>query len=334
MQIIQDQDTARAALQKFMLGLKKPASKVTADIRWLGHAWEGETFWNQQECFWFSFERGSGHFRLRLGLREPSDKSALEPVCELAFDESGADGAASGLLLRFGSDVLLAYAAPAPLVQFLGAHEYDFTVLQAVPQQGEPRVALVISSAGADTAPAGVARFVRAVRDFQAWQAQGLLPVESQDIDFGPGLFSGSVSGPETGPAGRGLPSPRLLELATRSLREQLDKFSESRSLGHRTGYTQHGQLVLADAEQSVAAVFQVAADLDPGNLQEAVGRLILSRLPLHAARFLALPGALGAFFTQALHRHGIHVLTYKPTQDMSVVFDAEAVFDIVRGVD
>ncbi|WP_243309927.1 hypothetical protein [Fundidesulfovibrio agrisoli] len=326
MQIIQDQETARAALQKFMRSLKKSAAKVTADIRWRGRAWEGETYWNQAECFWFSFEGESGLFRLRLGLREPADAAPLEPVCELAFDESGADGEASGLLLRFGSDVLLAYAAPVPLVQFLGAHEYDFTVLQAVPQQGEPREALVISSAGADTAPAGVARFVRAVRDFQAWKAQGLLPADGHDIDFGPSLTLNS--------AGRDLPSPRLLELATRSLREQLDKFSESRNLGHRTGYTRHGQLVLADAKQSVAAVFQVEADLDPANLQEAVGRLILSRLPLHAARFLALPGTLGAFFTQALHRHGIHVLTYKHTQDMSVVFDAEAVFDIVRGDD
>ncbi|WP_243366147.1 hypothetical protein [Fundidesulfovibrio soli] len=330
MQIIQDQETARAALQKFMLCLKNAAAKVTADVQWSGRAWEGETFWNTSECFWFSSVEEPGLFRLRLGLRLPADKAALEPVCELDFDVSGADGGASGVLLRFGRDVLLAYAAPAPLVQFLGAHECDFTVLQAVPQAGEPRDALVISSAGADTAPAGVARFVRAVRDFQAWKAQGLLPAESHGLDFGPG----PASGPGHGSAGRDLPSPRLLELATRSLREQLDKFSESRNLGHRTAYTQHGELVLADAEQSVTAVFQVAADLDPNALREAVGRLILSRLPLHAARFLALPGALGAYFSQALFRHGIHVLTYKHTQDMSVVFDAEAVFDIVRGVD
>jgi len=331
MRILSEPAELERALQKLMRHLKKGAVRTTAQVRWRGRIQPAETYWRARDRYWFSPQSAGGRLWLRFGLCEPGGAEPLDTVCTLGFNMEGADRRSSGLFLRFGTDVLLAHGsrpggADTSLAQFLGQHEYGVAAVDATLPDGGTREALVISSIGADTLSCNVARFVGACRDFREWDAQGLLPGAQTGIDSG--------AGPRSGVHGCEQPSPHLLGLAVGGLREQLDKFSEARKLGLRAGYTPQGELALAGPDGALLAVFAVLADLSPRNLQAAVGGLALSRRPPRAARFLVVPGSLGAFLSQALFRHAIHVVTYKLTQDMSVVLDVKAIFDIVRAVD
>ena len=330
MQIVHEPLETARALGALLSRLGKDVAPAPAQVRWRGRLQEMELHWCERYRFWFAARQTGNRHWLLFGLRPPEEAVRQEPVCELSFPLAGPDRRMNGMFLRFGKDVLLAWGLRAgvkglSLGQYLEMHEYGFTGLSVAFPDGRPREAVVISSVSGDNLSCNVARFVSAVCDFKQWSTQGLLPGALPRVAYGP---AAKPHGHDDKAA------PRLLRLVASGLREQLERFIETRRLRMKVGFSTQGELVLASQDNTVLAVFHAETDLAPENLHRAVGQLILSRQALRAARFLVLPGTLGAYFSQTLFRHDIHVLTYKLTQDMAVVLDAEAVFNAIRIAD
>lgn len=330
MQILLDGPEVERGVQSFMSHLKKECRPVTALLRWRTAAQQEEVFWNEPFHFWFAYKRTASRHWFQAGLHDPaaSGLGVLQPVCELTFPVSGFDRRTNCFLLRFGKDVLIAHSGAsgkggAGLLRHLEHHDYDLTTHAMKAPDGDPLEAVIVSGVSSPSLAFDFARFVSAVNDWRQWEAMGLNNGGQQRIQFG-----SRPSGADAACLDVLAGSSRLHALVVDGVRNQLSKFIEARKLRCRAGSTPADDIVLVTPDNAVLAAFQVKTSLAPGNLYAGVGQLLLSRSTLRAAKFLVVPGTLGPYFTQTLFRHDIHVATYKLTQDMSVVFDAQTVFD------
>lgn len=330
MQILLDESEVERGVQSFMQYLKKECRPVPARLRWRGAAQEEEVFWNEPFHFWFAHKRTANRHWFQAGLHDPvaCGQGVLQPVCEMSFPLCGFDRRNNCFFLRFGKDVLIAHSgAPgkgeAGLLKHLELHDYDLATHAMSAPDGQPLEAVIVSGVSSPSLAFDFARFVSAVNDWRQWEALGLNSGAQPRIQFGIG-HSVADRACADAPAG----SPRLHALVVDGVRDQLVNFTEARKLRCRAGSTPSDDIVLVTPDNAVLAALQVKTSLAPGNLYAGVGQLLLSRSTLRAAKFLVVPGTLGPYFTQTLFRHDIHVATYKLTQDMSVVFDAQAVFD------
>jgi hypothetical protein len=347
MRIILDPLDAEDAFQVFLANLQQDCRAVTAQMSWRGTFRESEAQVNDRFGFWFSHRRTTTRHWLQLGLAGsvPSQAPAgvLVPVVEASFPLCGFDRRMNGFFLRFGNDILVAQAArpgdakggDAGLANFLQRHGYDLTS-HAVPYadaspETAPLETLILSSVSSPALAFNIYRFVSAVNDFQQWSAQGLMP--SGQKEFFTGSRPPAGGGVGAGTLGTGAGAFGLQGLVEEGVREQLVRHIKARKLGLKLGWTLDGDLALASPDHIVLAALLVGTSLDPAALFGAVGKLILSRSTLRAAKFLVVPGVLGPYFTQTLFRHDIHVATYKLTQDMAVVLDTDVIFKAIQTV-
>lgn len=330
MQILLDEAEVERGVQSFMQHLKKECHAVPARLRWRGVAQEMEVFWNEPFHFWFAHKRTANRHWFQVGLHDPAacGQGVLQPACEMSFPLCGFDRRNNSFFLRFGKDVLIAHSGTpgkggAGLPRHLELHDYDLATHAMPAPDGQTLEAVIVSGVSSPSLAFDFARFVSAVNDWRQWEALGLNSGAQPRIQFGIG-HSGAEPACADAPAG----SPRLHALVVDGVRDQLANFIEARKLRCRAGSTPSDDIVLVTPDNAVLAALQVKTSLAPGNLYAGVGQLLLSRSTLRAAKFLVVPATLGPYFTQTLFRHDIHVATYKLTQDMSVVFDAQTVFD------
>jgi hypothetical protein len=268
---------------------------------------------------------------LQFGLADPSECVRLEPVCEMNFPCSGFDQRMNGFFVRFGKDVLLANTGKlardeASFTRYLDEHGYDLTTHSITGPDGMGLQALILASIASPSVGYNVFRFVSAVNDYRQWACLGLLAAGRERLCFG---AKPAVCDAESTSGGNS--RDWLMNTVVTGVREQLAKFIDSRSLRYKIGSSPNSDIVLTSPDNTVLAVFQVTTNLSPASLHAGVGRLLLSRSTIRAAKFLAIPGSLGPFFTQALFRHDIHAARYKLTPDMAVVLDAQAVFAAIQ---
>ena len=335
MQILLDEAAIEHSVQSFMQHLKDGCRPVAARLRWRSAAQEEEVFWNEPFHFWFAHKRTASRHWFQVGLHDPAScgPGVLQPVCEMSFPLSGFDRRTNCFFLRFGKDVLIAHSGAsgkggAGLLKYLELHDYDLATHAMKAPDGQPLEVVIVSGVSSSSLAFDFARFLSAVNDWRQWEAMGLNSGAQPRIQFGV-KSSGADLACADGPAG----SPRLHALVVDGVRDQLANFITSRKLRCRAGSTPSDDIVLVTPDNTVLAAFQVKTSLAPGNLYAGVGQLLLSRSTLRAAKFLVVPGTLGPYLTQTLFRHDIHVATYKLTQEMSVVFDAQAVFDAARAL-
>jgi len=335
MQILLDEAAIEHGVQSFMQHLKNGCRPFAATLRWRGAAQAEDVFWNEPFHFWFAHKRTASRHWFQAGLHEPAScgPGVLQPVCEMSFPLSGFDRRNNCFFLRFGKDVLIAHSGAsgkggAGLLKHLELHDYDLATHAMSAPDGQSLEAVIVSGVSSPSLAFDFARFVSAVNDWRQWEAMGLNSGAQPRIHFGV-KPSGADPSCADAPAG----SPRLHALVVDGVRDQLSNFITSRKLRLRTGSTPAGDIVLVTPDNTVLATFQVKTSLAPGNLYAGVGQLLLSRSTLRAAKFLVVPGTLGPYLTQTLFRHDIHVATYKLTQDMSVVFDAQAVFEATQAL-
>ncbi len=350
MRIILDPAEAARAFATFLRQLGRGTRAVRGELRRPGLRGVGlrggtgravEVRWNPALNFWFVHQDAGGRHKITLGLDDPASSPRLEASAEIGFRLSGADRRQSGAFVRFGQDVLVAHSGRLPLTPdpemgpepegflgFLRMHGYPLTSMPlghwGAAGKGGGRTgahqaeALLLASVSSPQLAANIRGFASAARDYAQWRGLGLLPGDTPRLDFSPEAID------------RAEPCPLRREVL-RGLRDGLERYIVTRGLGLRLGFTPQGDLVLAHADGAVAGVVHAATDLSPASLQTGVGRLLVTRLAPRAAKFLAIPGVLGPFFTQSLFRHGVHAVSYKPGQDMAVVLDAEAVLDVVQ---
>lgn len=332
MQILLDEGAIEHGVQSFMQHLRKECRPVAATLRWRGSVHQEEVFWHEPFHFWFAHKRTANRHWFQAGLHDPvaCGQGVLQPVCEMSFALSGFDRRTSCFFLRFGKDVLIAHSGipgkgGAGIPRHLELHDYDLATHAMTAPDGDPLEAVIVSGVSSPSLAFDFARFLSAVNDWRQWEAMGLNSGTQPRIQF---AIKPSGADPACAdvPAG----SPRLHALVVDGVRDQLANFIESRKLRFRAGSTPSDDIVLVTPDNIVQAVFQVKTSLAPANLYAGVGQLLLSRSTLRAAKFLVTPGTLGPYFTQTLFRHDIHVATYKLTQEMGVVFDAQAVFDAI----
>lgn len=333
MQILLDEAEVESRTQSFMQHLKNGCRPVTATLRWRTVVQSEEVFWNEPLHFWFAHKRTANRHWFQAGLHDPAacGSGVLQPVCEMSFPHSGFDRRNNCFFLRFGKDVLIAHSGisgkgGAGLLKHLELHDYDLATHSMTAPDGQPLDAVIVSGVSSPSLAFGFARFVSAVNDWRQWEAMGLNSGAQPKIQFG--LRPSGVDQACTDAA-----APRLHALVVDGVRDHLANFIEARKLRCRAGSTPSDDIVLVTPDNAVQAAFQVKTSLAPDALYAGVGQLLLSRSTLRAAKFLVVPATLGPYFTQTLFRHDIHVATYKLTQDMSVVFDAQTVFDAIHSL-
>jgi len=332
MQILLDEAEVESRIQFFMQHLKNGCRPVAATLRWRTVVQSEEVFWNEPFHFWFAHKRTANRHWFQAGLNDPAacGTGVLQPVCDMSFPLSGFDRRNNCFFLRFGKDVLIAHSGipgkgGAGLLKHLKLHDYDLATHSMTAPDGQPLEAVIVSGVSSPSLAFDFARFLSAVNDWRQWEAMGLNSGTLPEIQFRI-RHSGADEACADAPAG----SPRLHALVVDGVRDHLANFIDARKLRCRAGSTPSDDIVLVTPDNIVQAAFQVKTSLAPANLYAGVGQLLLSRSTLRAAKFLVVPGTLGPYFTQTLFRHDIHVATYKLTQDMSVVFDAQAVFDAI----
>lgn len=335
MQILLDGTGIEHGVQSFMQHLKNECCPVAATLRWRGAAQEEEVFWNEPFHFWFAHKRTASRHWFQAGLHDPAScgPGVLQPECEMSFPLSGFDRRANCFFLRFGKDVLIAHSGAigkggAGFLKHLELHDYDLATHAMAAPDGQPLEAVIVSGVSSPSLAFDFARFVSAVNDWRQWEAMGLNSGAQPRIQFGVKSSDADLACTDVFTN-----SPRLHALVVNGVRDQLSNFITSRKLRLRTGSTPSDDIVLVTPDNTVLAAFQVKTSLAPANLYAGVGQLVLSRSTLRAAKFLVVPGTLGPYLTQTLFRHDIHVATYKLTQDMSVVFDAQAVFEATQAL-
>ena len=331
MRIILDPAEVEPAYRSFMRHLSKGGISVTALLNWRGSWQESDIVWSPKFRFWVSSKTTGNRHWVLFGLREPFDGSRLEPDCEMSFPLSGFDGRMNGFFVGFGKDVLVAHSGKAgkqamPLAQFLDLHGYDLAAHTVRTPDGKEQTAVILSGVSSPALPYNVYRFVSAVSDHRQWHELGLLP----------GGRDKTVFGSKTPVLGEACPDPGhphggMHQAVVRGVREQLARYVDARKLRVRIGSTPGNDIVIVSQDNTVLAALQVKTGLAPANLFAGVGQLLLSRHTARAAKFLVVPGSLGPFFTQTLFRHDIHVVSYKLTQDVDVVLDAQDVFATIH---
>jgi hypothetical protein len=334
MRIILDATQVDKAFQSFMRHLSKGCVAATGTVSWKGVWQDTDIHWNPRFRFWVAAKSTSNRHWLQFGLHDPAEGGRLESACEMSFPLSGFDGRMNGFFLGFGKDVLVAHSGRTGkrdmhFPQFLELHGYDMATHEAQAPDGKQQLAVIVSGVSSPALAYNVFRFVSAVSDHRQWHEQGLLPGGNDKIVFGPRSHAPEDTCPDSGPAHGG-----LHQRVARGVREQLDRFVESRKLRVRVGSAPGSDMVLVSPDNVVLAAIQVKTRLSPADLFAGVGQLILSRHTLRAAKFLVVPGALGPFFTQALFRHDILVVSYKLTQDMDVVLDPQDIFAAIHNAE
>jgi hypothetical protein len=354
MRIVLDPPDVADAFRSLLENLRLECRGLTATVSWRGTSRERTIQVNDRFGFWFTHGRTARRHWLLFGMTglapHPAPVSSfavdLVPVLESSFPLTGFDRRMNGFFLRFGKDVLVGQAVQsggkggdAGLAQFLRSHGYDLTshalsAPDAAPG-GSPDAssleAVILSSVSSPALAFNIFRFLSAVNDYRQWSDWGIMPGAQQK--FSPSDRPPGAGGTRAGLPGGGQGASGLRQLVEEGVREQFLRHVEARKLRMKVGWMPDGDLALVSPDNDVLAAFVVETSLDPAALFAAVGRLILSRATLRAAKFLVVPGVLGAYFAQTLFRHDIHVATYKLTQDMAVVLDTDAVFKAIRAV-
>lgn len=323
MRIIVEEAEIRRAARSFMQHLKKGCDPVTARLCWGGPAQETEVSWNPRFRFWSACRETGGGCWIKFGMGEPHGRAAVRSVCDMRFSFEGFDPALEGLFARFGSDVLALHTGVGAasggdgesLAGFLELHGHGPTVHELEAPGGATLPAAVVSSATSPELAFDVFRFVSAVNDHRQWAAQGL-------------LAAGPPEEPRPGRCedAEHAQAPSLAALMLAGVREQLEKLLPARAPGLAVGASPAGGLALRSRDGLARAVVHVTADLSPESLFCGVGRLLLPRENLRAAKFLVMPGSPGPHLAQTLYMHGVHAVPCKLTQETAVVLDLEAI--------
>ncbi|WP_459931950.1 hypothetical protein [Fundidesulfovibrio butyratiphilus] len=264
--------------------------------------------WNSRLGFWVRFGATVARFQMTLGLEDPKVFVRPKPVCRVDVAWSQPPASASGALVRYGADVVLAVGeaqagSPLEFKRFLAMHEYDLVQASLSRPGGKKRDMLLITSVNDANASLNVFKYVRCLYEFRAWRASGLLnslPGESNALCEGR--------------------HPPLVDMVLAALDEQLAKRQVTAG-GGRLSRPSSCSLNLTPEDGRPEMLFEVLADIAPQSLFVGAGRLVLSRQKPEGGRCLVLPAKAGPFFTQAMHRQGIAVVTYAIAKSGVVFF-------------
>lgn len=304
------------------LHIKRHLASLTASLRRAGDrvGRSGERqrdyLWNPHLGFWVRFGATVARFQMTLGLDDPRVFVTPKPVCRVDVAWSQPPASASGALVRYGSDVVLAVGEaqagnPLEFKRFLAVHDYDLVQASLARPGGKKRDMLLITSVNDQDASLNVFKYVRCLHEYRAWRASGLLsslPGESNALCEGR--------------------HPPLVDMVLEALDEQLGKRKTPGRFGVRLSRPSSCSLSMEPEDGRPEALFEVLADIAPQSLFVGAGRLVLSRLNPGGGRCLVLPAKAGPFFTQAMHRQGIAVVTYAIAKSGVVFFGLDEALD------